>query len=65
MKLRKEIEKAIREANGDRAIAALAICALLEEKMKLAEKGWFDDDPLLLNALKDADQIPALLRSAA
>lgn len=52
MKLRKEIEKAIREAKEDRAVAALAICALLDERLNLAGRGWFDDDPLLLQTLK-------------
>jgi len=51
MKLRKEIETAIRETKEDRANAALAICLLLESKMGLSEQGWFDDDPLLQNEI--------------
>jgi len=60
MKLRKEIENAIREAKEDRAVAALAICALLDERLNLAERGWFDDDPLLLQSLKKPQ--PGLIR---
>ncbi|MBB4867282.1 hypothetical protein HNP46_006193 [Pseudomonas nitritireducens] len=51
MKLRKEIEKVIREANEDRASAAEAICAMLESRFGLSAKGWFDDDPLMQQAL--------------
>lgn len=60
MKLRKEIENTIREAREDRANAALAICVLLEEKLGLAQTGWFDDDPLALQAIKEwkASAIP-------
>lgn len=53
MKLRKEIESTIREAREDRANAALAICVLLEEKLGLSQKGWFDDDPLALQAINE------------
>ncbi|OWP50537.1 hypothetical protein [Pseudomonas nitroreducens] len=53
MKLRKEIEKTIREAREDRANAALAICVLLEEKLGLSQTGWFDDDPLALQAIAE------------
>ncbi|OBY91392.1 hypothetical protein A6723_030425 [Pseudomonas sp. AU11447] len=52
MKLRKEIEKVIREANEDRASAAQAICAMLEARLGLFEKGWFDDDPLMQQAIQ-------------
>jgi hypothetical protein len=53
MKLRKEIENAIREAREDRANAALAICVLLESKLGLSQNGWFDDDPLALQAISE------------
>lgn len=53
MKLRKEIENTIREAREDRANAALAICVLLEEKLGLSERGWFDDDPLALQTINE------------
>ncbi|WP_152222118.1 hypothetical protein [Pseudomonas sp. SCB32] len=62
MKLRKEIENTIREANEDRANAALAICLLLESKLGLSEQGWFDDDPLLqneINLLKASGRLKA------
>ncbi|MDH1007235.1 hypothetical protein N5J43_24270 [Pseudomonas nicosulfuronedens] len=60
MKLRKEIENTIREAREDRANAALAICVLLEEKLGLSQTGWFDDDPLALQAIAEwkASAIP-------
>lgn len=51
MKLRKEIEKVIREASEDRAKAAQAICALLETRFGLSDKGWFEDDPLMQQSL--------------
>ncbi|WP_207888394.1 hypothetical protein [Pseudomonas sp. 30_B] len=62
MKLRKEIETAIREANEDRANAALAICLLLESRLGLSAQGWFDDDPLLqneINLLKASGRLKA------
>lgn len=51
MKLRKEIEKVIREANEDRASAAQAICEMLETRFGLSAQGGFDDDPLMREAL--------------
>ncbi|MFV3305936.1 hypothetical protein ACNFBT_11700 [Pseudomonas sp. NY15181] len=65
MKLRKEIENAIREAKEDRALAALAICALLDERLNLAALGWLDDDPLLLQTLKKPQPSPIRVLSAA
>lgn len=45
MTLRQAIEKAIQDANGDAAKAAVAICRLLENTVGLEGNGWLDDDP--------------------
>lgn len=49
--LRIQLQKIIRDANGDAAKAALAICLMLEDEMDLAEKGWFDNDLVVQEAM--------------
>ncbi|MBW6122599.1 hypothetical protein KZ843_06790 [Pseudomonas aeruginosa] len=54
--LRKQIERVIREYGADPAEAALAICVVLDGNLGLAEKGYFDDDEAVLNAILAKDQ---------
>lgn len=54
--LRKQIERQIRDYGADPAEAALAVCVILDGNLGLAEDGYFDDDPTVLNALLANDQ---------
>jgi hypothetical protein len=54
--LRKQIERVIREYGADPAEAALAVCVILDGNLGLAERGYFDGDDTVLNALMNADQ---------
>lgn len=54
--LRKKIERVIREYGADPAEAALAVCVILDGNLGLAERGYFDGDDTVLNALMNADQ---------
>ena len=54
--LRKQIERVIREYGADPAVAALAVCVILDGNLGLAEDGYFDDDETVLNALLANDQ---------
>jgi len=54
--LRKQIERAIRDFNGDPAQAALAVCVILDGNLGLVEDGYFDDDEAVLNAIFAAGQ---------
>lgn len=53
--LRAEIQNVIRRFNSDPAKAALAICVMLDERLDLAEKGCFDDDEVVQDAIISAD----------
>lgn len=53
--LRAEIERTIREAGGDTAQAAMAVCVMLNEHLDLAENGWFDNDEAVQDAIIGAD----------
>lgn len=54
--LRKEIEKQIRSLNGDPVKAAMAICVMLDERLGLAENGFFDNDEAVIDAISNANQ---------
>lgn len=54
--LRKNIERLIRESNGDPSIAATKICVMLDEHLDLAANGWFDNDEAVQSAILAADQ---------
>ncbi|MFV0455587.1 MAG: hypothetical protein ACK5NQ_11460 [Pseudomonas sp.] len=54
--LRKQIERVIRDFNGDPAQAALAVCVILDGNLGLVEDGYFDDDEAVLNAIFEAEQ---------
>lgn len=49
--LREKIEAAI-ETSGEAGQAAIAVCVLLDEQIGLADYGWFDNDEVMLAALK-------------
>ena len=49
--LREVIQAAIERANGDAAKAAIAVCVVLEDEIGLAGNGWFDNDPVVEEAL--------------
>jgi hypothetical protein len=53
--LRKQIERVIREYSADPTKAAMAVCVMLDEHLDLAEKGWFDNDEAVQEAIIAAD----------
>ena len=52
MTLREEIEKAINDAKGDTAKAAIAIFRFMENTIGLDGNEWFDDDSEMQELLK-------------
>ncbi|WP_387492649.1 hypothetical protein [Photorhabdus sp. RM96S] len=53
--LRQQIETVIRAVKGDTRQASINVCTLLEDEFGFGEKGYFDDDPELINILLDRD----------
>jgi hypothetical protein len=50
--LREKIEAAINASANDAGKAAIDVCKLLDEEIGLQGNGWFDDDAVMLSALK-------------
>ena len=49
--LREKIAIKISESNGDANVASIEICKLLDYEVGLSGNGWFDNDPVMLEAL--------------
>ncbi|MBU4610315.1 hypothetical protein IMZ29_07105 [Achromobacter sp. GG226] len=45
--LRKKIEIVIQRAAGNAQLAAVEVCALLEEEVGLSGNGWFEGDDVM------------------
>lgn len=53
--LREQVQRAIAGAPSTEQ-AAIAVCVLLDEHIGLSGNGWFDDDEIVLGAIRESYQ---------